>query len=96
MGSIGEHRLLTGGVPEREPARAGTDGGHRPAGADGGSATPDYVAGVCNIGPAEVAARRRAASAATAGTAALALGLVLLGAPRSICALVGVPIEVGA
>jgi hypothetical protein len=52
---------------------------------------PDYVPGACNIGPAEVAQRRRAALGATAATVAFAGLLLATGAPRSMRALVGVP-----
>lgn len=50
-----------------------------------------YQAGVCNIGGAEVALRRRSGHVATIATAALFAGLVAVRAPRPWRILVAVP-----
>jgi len=50
-----------------------------------------YVPGVCNIGPAEIARRKRLGAVAAAGTVALAAPLVLLPVPRPWRLLVAVP-----
>lgn len=44
----------------------------------------EYVAGACNIGPDEIARRRRAAVAGFVGTLLLAVALVALGAPSGL------------
>lgn len=44
-------------------------------------AADPYRAGACNIGPAEIARRRRAGLVGIAVALALAIGLVVLGAP---------------
>jgi hypothetical protein len=51
----------------------------------------EYRPGVCNIGPAEVARRRRAGHAAAAATLALAAVLVLARAPRPARLLLALP-----
>ena len=51
-----------------------------------------YVPGTCNIGPVEVATRRRAAVAATAATLALGALVLAVGAPRGTRMLVGLPV----
>ena len=50
-----------------------------------------YVPGTCNIGPVEVATRRRGAVAATAATLALGALVLAVGAPREARLLVGLP-----
>jgi hypothetical protein len=51
----------------------------------------DYRAGACNIGPAEIARRRRAGHVALAATIALFVGLVATGAPQPLRLLVALP-----
>lgn len=53
----------------------GTRGGHR-GGLEGVAMTHQYVAGICNIGPDEVALRRRVGHVGVATTAALAAALI--------------------
>jgi hypothetical protein len=58
------------------------------------TATPPegaYVPGVCNIGPAEIARRRRGAWTATFVTLALYIVLVAAGVPPPVRLLVGLP-----
>jgi hypothetical protein len=50
-----------------------------------------YVPGVCNIGPDEIARRRRGAWLATAATVVLHLALVAAGVPPPVRLLVGLP-----
>lgn len=58
--------------------------------------SPVYVPGTCNIGVEEVAARRRAAVAATGATVLLGGFLVASGAPREARLLVGLPAALAA
>lgn len=51
----------------------------------------EYVPGACNIGPAEIARRRRSAIVATVITVAFELGLLAIHAPRPLRLLVGLP-----
>jgi len=58
------------------------------------AATPPegaYVPGVCNIGSAEIARRRRGAWLATAATVVLDVALVAAGVPPPVRLLVGLP-----
>lgn len=57
---------------------------------------PAYEAGVCNIGPAEIARRRRAGDVGLLAAAGLLAGLVAGGAPRSLRLVVAVPAMVSA
>jgi len=50
-----------------------------------------YRPGVCNIGPAEVARRRRGAWVAALATAVFYLGLVAIGAPDAVRFVIAVP-----
>jgi hypothetical protein len=50
-----------------------------------------YHAGVCNIGPAEIARRRQAGHIGLVATIALFVGLVALGAPQPVRLLVALP-----
>lgn len=56
-----------------------------------GDAEARYEPGVCNIGPAEIAMRRRAGHAALATTVALIAGLHLRRAPRRAWLIVALP-----
>ena len=56
------------------------------------SGVPAYAPGRCNIGPAEIARRRRAAIAQSVVTAALVVGLLLIGAPPLVRLLVALPL----
>lgn len=51
----------------------------------------DYQAGVCNIGPDEIARRQRAGHVGLAATLGLLAGLVVVGAPRGARLLVVLP-----
>jgi hypothetical protein len=51
----------------------------------------DYRAGACNIGPAEIARRRRAGHVALAATIVLFVGLVATAAPQPLRLLVALP-----
>jgi hypothetical protein len=53
--------------------------------------TLDYQPGVCNIGPAEIARRRRAGHVGLAATAGLFAALVLVNAPPPVRLIVGLP-----
>jgi hypothetical protein len=55
-------------------------------------AEPDYRAGVCNIGPKEIAQRRRAGLVGVALALGLAVALVALGAPTVLRGLVLFPL----
>ncbi len=55
-----------------------------------------YRPGICNIGPAEIARRRRAGHVGLGASAALLGGLVAAGAPRPARLLVALPAAVGA
>ena len=55
-----------------------------------------YVPGVCNIGQAEIARRRRAGHVALVATVVLLLGLVGIGLPPVVRLLVAVPAAVAA
>jgi hypothetical protein len=66
---------------------------------DGGeplSDAPGYVPGTCNIGPEEIARRRRSGTIALGATAALWAGLALIDAPPVTRLVVGVPAAVAA
>jgi hypothetical protein len=56
----------------------------------------EYRAGACNIGPAEIAARRRSGYVGLAVAAGLAVALVALDAPSAARWLVAVPLAGGA
>ncbi len=58
--------------------------------------TDGYRPGVCNIGPAEIARRRRAGYLGLAVAAALAVALLASGAPPLLRLLVGLPLAGGA
>ncbi|MCU0484148.1 MAG: hypothetical protein MUC54_07790 [Chloroflexi bacterium] len=58
--------------------------------------TDEYRAGACNIGPAEIARRRGSGIAGVAVAAALAVGLVAVGAPDWSRWLVALPLAGGA
>ncbi len=51
----------------------------------------EYRAGVCNIGPAEIARRRRFGHIGLAATVALFAGLVAVGAPQPLRLIVALP-----
>jgi hypothetical protein len=54
--------------------------------------TGAYVAGACNIGPAEIARRRRTGWLGLAGAVVLGLALVALGTPALLRLVIGAPI----
>lgn len=56
----------------------------------------EYQAGVCNIGPEEIAARRRAGHVGLAATVLMFAGLVLVGAPPVARLVLFVPAAVAA
>jgi hypothetical protein len=56
----------------------------------------EYHPGACNIGPAEIARRRRSGIVGLAAAAVLAAALVLLGLPVATRWLVALPLAVGA
>ena len=56
----------------------------------------DYVPGVCNIGPAEIARRRRAGHVGAAAAVALFAGLVAIGAPPILRLAIALPVAVSA
>ena len=56
------------------------------------ASTDQYRAGACNIGPAEIARRRRAGYLGLGVAAVLAVGLVAAGAPPLLRLLVGFPL----
>jgi hypothetical protein len=55
----------------------------------------EYYPGACNIGPAEIARRRRAGILGLAAAAILAVALLALGAPPAARLLVGLPLAGG-
>ena len=55
-----------------------------------------YVPGVCNIGPAEIASRRRSGHVGIIAALALLVVLVAIGAPPIARLLVALPVAVGA
>jgi hypothetical protein len=57
---------------------------------------PQYQPGVCNIGPAEIARRRRAGHVGLAATIGLLVGLILVRAPRRARLVVALPGAVAA
>lgn len=58
--------------------------------------SPDgYRAGACNIGPAEIARRRRAGYVGVAAAAVLAILLVVFDAPAAARLAIAVPLSVG-
>ena len=59
-------------------------------------ATGSYEPGACNIGPAEIARRRRAGVAGIAAALMLAAGLFNVGAPPVARLLVALPLSAGA
>ena len=59
-------------------------------------ATDGYHPGACNIGPAEIARRRRSGIVGLAAAAVLAAALVLVDAPAATRWLVALPLAVGA
>jgi hypothetical protein len=65
----------------------------RSQGSDHGSA---YVPGVCNIGPAEIARRRRGGHVGVAASVGLFAGLLLIDAPAPARLLVALPAAVAA
>jgi hypothetical protein len=56
----------------------------------------EYQPGICNIGPAEIAARRRSGHVGVIAAVALLLLLVALGVPPIARLLVALPVAVGA
>jgi hypothetical protein len=58
--------------------------------------TGAYVAGACNIGPAEIARRRQTGWLGSLGAVALGLALVAVGAPPAVRLAVGAPLYVAA
>ena len=56
----------------------------------------DYQPGVCNIGPAEIARRRRAGHTGLIAAVGLVAALVLIGAPDWTRLLVGIPAIISA
>jgi hypothetical protein len=56
----------------------------------------DYVPGVCNIGPAEIASRRRSGHVGIAAALVLLVLLVAIGAPPIARLLIALPVAVGA
>lgn len=64
-----------------------------PAGAGLG---PAYQPGVCNIGPAEIARRRRAGNIGLIATAVLLVALVALGVPPILRLVVAIPAVIAA
>ena len=56
----------------------------------------DYQPGTCNIGPAEIARRRRAGHVGLGASVVLFAGLVAIGAPRPSRLLVALPAAVAA
>jgi hypothetical protein len=56
----------------------------------------DYRAGACNIGPAEIARRRRTGIAGLVAVGVLAVVLVAIDAPHTARLLVGIPLAAGA
>ena len=61
-----------------------------------GGSGPGYRPGVCNIGPAEIARRRRAGHVGLAVTLGLYAGLVLARAPRATRLVVALPAAMAA
>jgi hypothetical protein len=56
----------------------------------------DYRAGVCNIGPAEIARRRRAGYTGIGSAVVLGAVLLVIDAPTTARLLVGIPLAAGA
>ncbi len=67
-----------------------------PDGSDASAAATEYVPGVCNIGPAEIARRRRGAQVGVAAAVGLFTLLVLVDAPPPVRLLVALPVAVAA
>lgn len=67
-----------------------------PDASDASAAATDYVPGVCNIGPAEIARRRRGAQVGVAAAVGLFTVLVLVDAPSPVRLLVALPVAVAA
>ena len=59
-------------------------------------ATGSYEPGACNIGPAEIARRRRAGVAGIAAALVLAAGLLIVGAPPMTRIVIALPLSAGA
>jgi hypothetical protein len=57
--------------------------------------TSDYVPGVCNIGPAEIASRRRSGHVGVLAAIVLLAVLVAIGAPPITRILIALPVAVG-
>jgi hypothetical protein len=57
---------------------------------------PEYVPGVCNIGPAEIASRRRSGHVGMIAALVLLVLLVAVGAPPISRLLIALPVAVGA
>jgi hypothetical protein len=75
-----------------EVAIASLDPSTMQRGPEAGIGVPtDYRPGACNIGPAEVARRRRAVLVGVVASLALYLGLLAIGAPDAIRFVVAVP-----
>lgn len=68
----------------------------RPSSVPGTPSAPDYRAGACNIGPAEIARRRRTGHVGLAATVLIFVGLVVLGLPPILRLGLFVPAAVGA
>jgi hypothetical protein len=58
--------------------------------------TGSYEPGACNIGPAEIARRRRAGVAGISAALVLAAGLLIVGAPPMTRIVVALPLSAGA
>ena len=56
----------------------------------------EYVPGVCNIGPAEIARRKRAGHTGVIAALVLLVALVAIGAPPVTRLLIAIPVAVGA
>ena len=61
-----------------------------------GAPSGEYRPGVCNIGPDEIARRRRSGMLGIGAALALAAGLLLVGAPTAVRWLVALPLAGGA
>lgn len=61
-----------------------------------GTTSGEYRPGVCNIGPAEIARRRRSGMLGIGAAVALGAGLLLVGAPTAVRWLVALPMAGGA
>lgn len=68
----------------------------RPSPAPRTPSVPEYRAGTCNIGPAEIARRRRTGHVGLGATLLVFLGMVVLGLPPIVRLALFVPAAVGA